>query len=221
MILFGLDSAGALTLPTQLLLVFFLLVIGFLSVSRVVVQLSRKGGTAAYLGHYWDAIEVGRVLGIWPAGFSAFVGDACVAAAAVFFLTPSGQHLWTPVLGWDLLQADRGVAWIGAFALLAGHCFDPFFGFRGGRGTAPLLGCFAILSPFAALGAVCGSAICAVRCRDAELASLVGFLTAGIIHLIVIQKGTPDWIGLVLLLFIAYRHRADVARILDSRKEAS
>jgi glycerol-3-phosphate acyltransferase PlsY len=221
MIALGLDAQGTLTIPTQLLLVSLLLFVGFVPITLLVVHLFRTEGVTSAGSQRWDVIEISRCMGFWPAGFLAFMGEAGKAAGAVFLLTPAGLRLWLPTVGWDLQQADMGMAWVGGAMLLLGHCFNPIMRFQGGRGISCLAGCLVVLSPFAALAAALGAALCAMKTRQAELSSLCGLMAAAMVHLVVIQKGTPEWIGVLMLLFVAYRHRADLDRLLDARERTA
>jgi glycerol-3-phosphate acyltransferase PlsY len=218
---FGVSTNGEFSMGTQVLMVVLAFLLAMLPVTLLVAQLFRPEGTALPTTKKWDAIEVGRSFGYWPAGFLAFVLEALRAAGTIFLLTPMGLRLWAPAVGWDVETTDMGMAWVGAFALLMGHCFNPFLRFQGGRGIAAIFGAFAVLSPFAALAAFGGASLCALKTRKAELSSLVGLMSAGLVHLVVIRKGTPEWIGILLLLFVAYRHHRDVDRLLQARESSA
>lgn len=221
MIQFGVGPGGELTLVTQLLLVFLVLLLAILPVTLLVARIFRPEGVPLPTSRRWDAIEIGRSFGYWPAGFLALALEAGRAAGAVFFLTPTGLSLWTSAVGWEPHTDDMGMAWVAAAALLLGHSFSPFLRFQGGRAIGALLGSLAILSPYAAIAALGGGALCALKTRRAELSSLVGLMSAGLVHLVLIRKGTPDWIGIFLFLFVAYRHRRDVDHLLSARESSA
>lgn len=79
------------------------------------------------------ATNVGRKLGPW--GFTVvLLLDALKGALAVWL-----ARLFCPGVSW--------VAFAAAFAVIVGHVWPVFLGFRGGRGVATLLGAWMVLLP--------------------------------------------------------------------------
>jgi glycerol-3-phosphate acyltransferase PlsY len=66
-----------------------------------------------------------RVSTRWRAAI-ALVGDLTKGAVAIVLLSQSGDPVW---LQWSL-----------GLAAVAGHCWTPFLGFRGGKGVATMAG---------------------------------------------------------------------------------
>ncbi len=122
--------------------------------------------------------------------------------------------------GWvDLPAAAGGGAWplAGCAAAALGHMFTPLAGFRGGKGVAVTLGGFVGLAPLAALAGAAGFVLTVAACRYVSLGSLV---LAAMLPIGTALWGPPPpvrWavvgLGVVLALFIAWRHRANWARI--------
>jgi glycerol-3-phosphate acyltransferase PlsY len=86
------------------------------------------------------ATNVARVAGPL-AGILTLALDASKGAAAVLLAEryTSGSAMWMT---------------LAALAALLGHCFPVWLRFKGGKGVAPALGVFAVLSPLAALAAL-------------------------------------------------------------------
>src|ERR1700733_2577525 len=76
------------------------------------------------------ATNVARVMGLGP-GLAVLVLDATKGAIAVLAVRALG--------GAPSVVAATG------FAAIAGHCFSPFLGGKGGKGVATALGVFAVI----------------------------------------------------------------------------
>lgn len=63
--------------------------------------------------------------------------------------------------------------WLAMGAVVAGHCYPLFFGFRGGGGIAPLLGALLVLAPVTLLGTL-GTALLFIPLYRATLQRRVG-----------------------------------------------
>lgn len=146
------------------------------------------------------ATNVFRVAGK-KAGIAAAAGDI-------------GKSL-LPVLAARL--AGMEPAWVAAtgFASILGHCYPVWLGFRGGKGVNSALAVFTVIFLPAALvfGAVWLSLF---RLTGyVSLASIVGAATFPVTLLVSGADGSYTIMALATALFILYRHRANVGRILD------
>lgn len=90
------------------------------------------------------------------------------------------------VLLTKLVTADPRAAGAAGLAVILGHVFPIFYGFRGGKGVATAVGAFAVLTPWAAL--VCVGVFVAVVAvsRYVSLGSVVAMtllpLASGLFH---------------------------------------
>jgi acyl phosphate:glycerol-3-phosphate acyltransferase len=105
------------------------------------------------------------------------------------------------------------LATVAAFAAIAGHCFSPFLGFRGGKGVATNLG--AVIALAWPAGAIFGAIWLAVVIATGY--SSAGSLLASIamIPALWLLAGPAGGIyGLASALLIVFMHRANIARLL-------
>ncbi len=118
-----------------------------------------------------------------------------------------------------LLPVSAGGAWplAGCVAAVLGHMFTPLAGWRGGKGVATALGGFIALAPLAALIGVAGFVTTVAVSRFVSLGSLV---MAAAFPLAAVWWGPPPplrWaivaLGAALAALVAWRHRANWARI--------
>lgn len=154
------------------------------------------GGTNAFRTH-----------GKWFA-LGAVVIDVLKAVVAV---------TWLPAIGAGANPAD-GVTWLQAgcgAAAVAGHCYPAFFGFRGGKGMATLLGVYAALSPVILLVAVLTWLAVLALFGYVGLATMVG---AAVAPVYVLSRGggpaSPLFVfALAMAMFVIFTHRSNIARM--------
>jgi acyl phosphate:glycerol-3-phosphate acyltransferase len=111
-------------------------------------------------------------------------------------------------------HAETWVVVVGLAAFL-GHVYPVWLKFRGGKGVATALGVFLVLAPVAALVAFAAFAIAFATTRVAAVGSLAGTFvcTAGVFLLH--GAGSPvPWVALVIALFIVWRHRSNLERLV-------
>lgn len=106
-------------------------------------------------------------------------------------------------------------------ALVLGHTYTCFLGFRGGKGVATMAGCLVAFDPQVALAAVVVFVLAAAVWRYISLASML----AGVAMLAAAGAAagwdgavsTAEWMELgvllLILLLVVYKHRANIGRI--------
>ena len=122
-------------------------------------------------------------------------------------------------LGAGLGTVADGSLWplAGCVSAVVGHMFTPLAGFRGGKGVATSLGGFIALSPIAALAGIAGFVLTLSLARYISVSSMVMALALPVAALL---WGPPAplrfgvvALGVVLAALVAWRHRANWARI--------
>jgi acyl phosphate:glycerol-3-phosphate acyltransferase len=144
------------------------------------------------------ATNAARSLGL-ATGLAVLALDAAKGALAV-------------VIAMRVTPDPAVVALIG-FAAIAGHCFSPFLGFRGGKGVATTLGVFTALAPPLALVGLGVFLVVAGRTRVVALGSLAGVGAA----VVAAFAAYPEHRVLALVTFalLVYTHRANLASLRD------
>ena len=145
-------------------------------------------------------------------------------AAALATLLLDAAKGWLPValVRWLGPQWDLGDATLAAVGLAAflGHLYPIFFGFRGGKGVATALGVLVGFQPLLGLAVAATWLIIAFFFRYSSLAALVAAVFAPAYYLfgsgVAWQAHAPVAVVLaVIALLLAWRHRANVRRLLD------
>ncbi len=134
-----------------------------------------------------------------------------VAVMALDILKGAFPVLLTRWLGGgDWLQA------IVAVTTVAGHCWSPFIGFRGGKGVATTAGAAAALTPWVLLAFPLMVGIVA-RWRYVSLASIIGVISAalGVTVAFFIGRGNASWVFALwaMTAIIVFQHRTNIDRL--------
>ena len=139
-----------------------------------------------------------RVLGV-KAGLTVTIADilkgTLAAALPLFF------------------QSDMHLLLAGIFAVV-GHTYPVFAGFKGGKAVATSAGVLLCYAPLLFLITLAGFFACLYITKYVSLSSMFGGLVAFIYSLIL--QDTPLIIVVAILtLFVIYRHRANIKRIMN------
>ena len=187
---------------------------------------------------YLVAIIVGYLIGAFPVGLllarlvrgvdirehgSGKLGSTNVLrtvgrpAALLVLLLDMGKTVGA-VLIVRAISAPAAAELTVALAVLVGHNWPVFTGFKGGRGTAPGLGGLIILSPWATLSALALGVPSLLISRYVSLGSLVGAVSGGLtifaLGVVGVSPLEHGIYGLVGALFIVFSHRDNIARIV-------
>jgi glycerol-3-phosphate acyltransferase PlsY len=102
-------------------------------------------------------------------------------------------------------------------AAVVGHCYPAFFGFRGGKGMATLLGAYAILAPVVLLIVVLAWMLTLAISGYVGFATMTGAVAAPV-FLATTGSGIDSPLllfSLLMALFIVYTHRSNISRMRD------
>jgi glycerol-3-phosphate acyltransferase PlsY len=153
-----------------------------------------------------------RTQGPWFAAIVMVIdiGKGWIAAA----LLPSLQASW--------LEADPLIdrTWLAvacATAVVVGHVYPVWYGFRGGKGAATLIGVVLGLSPAAALPVFAVWLVAVMVWGMVGLATMLA-VASYTVYLLATQE-TPNAallaFGIGMTIFVMYTHRANIARMRE------
>lgn len=145
-----------------------------------------------------------RVLGAGP-GFTVLALDVAKGVAAV----------WLPVL---LGQDELWVKILCGIAVIAGHNWPIYFGFKGGKGIASTIGVMATLAFWPALFAGIIAVISIALTRYVSLGSLL--YTAFIpVFILILHRPMPLFlVSLLVAVFAFVRHRTNIVKLLKGNE---
>ena len=142
-------------------------------------------------------------------------------AAALTLLGDALKGLVAVVLALVLQQplglADGTIAAV-AVAVLVGHMWPVFFGFKGGKGVATALGVLLALSPCTAFVCLVIWLVMAFGFKVSSLAALVATVLSPIAAGVLMPHGS--WIGatVVIALLVLYRHKSNIQNLLSGKE---
>jgi glycerol-3-phosphate acyltransferase PlsY len=187
--------------------------LGSLTPSYWIVKLGKGLDIREYGSGNPGMTNVYRLMGIGPAvvvflldvakGFAAVHWLSCLAGGAV-------PEIWTAILC--------------AVAVVAGHLWTPFLGFKGGKGVNTAAGAFLALTPQAAVGALLVWALVFGIGRIVSLASICAAVSLPPLTMLVGGGlGQPAEVPVILIsalvaLALVLRHRENIGRLLKRQE---
>ncbi len=116
-----------------------------------------------------------------------------------------------------VLLAARLLAWpfapLAGLGAVAGHCFTPWLGFRGGKGVATGLGMVLAIAWPAGLGAAAVWLLGALATRISSAAALLACAAAPLL-VWATAGASPARATLAAVIIIVFRHEANIFRLL-------
>jgi len=173
--------------------------IGSIPFGYLIVRLTGRGDVRQTGSGGTGATNVSRRAGK-AAGVVTLVLDALKGALAVLMVASFADS-------WLLAAA--------AIAVVVGHIFPVWLGFRGGKGVATAVGVFALLAPFALL---CAGVVFLILFLMMRYVSLASISAAATIPIMVSPNGLTSAIfttAAAIALLIIFAHRANIARLIN------
>lgn len=106
------------------------------------------------------------------------------------------------------------VAWSGV-AVVVGHMWPLFFGFKGGKGVATALGVLLVLSWPTALWCLAIWAGVAYKFKKSSLAALLACASALLFGFVYAHTPVQGWAVFVIALLVICRHRDNICRLIS------
>ena len=119
---------------------------------------------------------------------------------------------------WDAGHiTEATVAWV-SVAVLVGHMWPVFFGFKGGKGVATAVGVLFALSWPVALICTIVWLIMAFGLKISSLAALVATFLSPILAWYFIDESSWCWAVLVIAVLVLYRHKSNIHNLLSGKE---
>jgi glycerol-3-phosphate acyltransferase PlsY len=112
-----------------------------------------------------------------------------------------------------------GVALV-ASATFLGHLYPVYFGFRGGKGVATTLGILLALSPYLGLATLATWLLVFAASRVSSLSALLATIAAPFYAWFLLASPSSRWLVVVLALWVLWRHRSNIQRLLRGQEGA-
>jgi len=154
-----------------------------------------------------------RQYGSGSSGTTNILRTLGTGPAVVVLLLDAGKGIGAVYLA-DLLTGNPNVVMLAGVAVVAGHNWPVFFGFRGGRGIATSMGVLLGIAPSVILIAVLVGLLVMALTRYVSLGSLVGSVLIPFLMLLFRLPPAHILFGTALCLLAVWRHRANIRRLL-------
>jgi acyl phosphate:glycerol-3-phosphate acyltransferase len=102
-----------------------------------------------------------------------------------------------------------------ALAVMAGHAYPVFLGFKGGKAVASFIGAFLCLTPWAIAVEVVVFVAVVAWTRHISMGSIVGAATLPLAIWLIMKLGIPAIAAAIAGAFIIYRHSSNIRRLRD------
>ncbi len=178
------------------------------------------------LGNIQTGILVGRLSGADPrksgSGNSGATNVLRVLGRRSAALTLVGDMLKgviASVLGLLLAGHDGGM--IAALAVIVGHVWPVFFGFKGGKGAATAIGSLAVLFPLYALIMVIAGVAVLLVTKMVSAGSMLGAVVFAVLAVISGIRAGNAWqcvFAVLMAAIVCYAHRANIRRIVKGEE---
>ena len=123
---------------------------------------------------------------------------------------------------WFADRASSGNAFwmsLAALAVMAGHAYPIFLGFKGGKAVASFIGAFLRLVPFATIAMLVVFLVVVAKTRYISLGSIIGAATFPLAVWLIFQPPLAiELASLAAAIFIIYRHRSNIQRLRQGRE---
>ena len=178
-------------------------------------------GIAYLLG----AIPFGYLLVRWKTGTDVrSKGSGNIGATNVLRTTGRAAGILTLLLdiakGWFAVWiagrlTNHDLFWmsVAALAVMVGHAYPVFLGFKGGKAVASLVGAFLCLTPAALALEIIIFVVIVVWTRHISMGSIVAAATSPLAIWLVYQQAIPAVAAAIAGAFIIYRHSSNIQRL--------
>jgi len=195
-----------------------------------VLELGLKSLVAYLLGAVMGSLVMGRLRGVdireqgsgnaggtnalrtqgWKFAFGVVVIDVGKALLAVGWLP--GVAL--PFVGIDPAVDREWLIVACATAVVIGHVYPVWYEFRGGKGAAALIGAVAVVAPLALVPVIAVWLATVMLTGFVGLGTILGTATLPVYFALAGPRSAPLVVfGLVMAVFVAYTHRANIGRM--------
>ncbi len=143
-------------------------------------------------------------------------------AAALTTLAGDGSKGWLAVFLAQRFAADYGVDANGiaacAVAVFLGHLFPLFFGFKGGKGVATVLGILLAINVWLGLASLATWSVIAAIFRYVSLASMVAAVFAPLYAFFLFGASAALPAVILMSALLVWRHRSNILKLAAGRE---
>jgi glycerol-3-phosphate acyltransferase PlsY len=144
----------------------------------------------------------GKVFGVAVLLFDTIKG---VVGAGAIPALPLGLGPSTALAPWLMVGCAAGC--------VVGHVWPVWFGFRGGKGAATLVGVLLILAPLGLVPVFVVFLVALTTTGYVGLATILGSLAFVAFAFLVGLAAPVEWFGVAMAVFVIFTHRSNIGRL--------
>ena len=188
-----------------------------LVLSAVIAYLIGSISFSTLIGRWFGKIDI-REHGSGNAGATNTLRVLGARYAIIVLLADIAKGIIAVLLAKALGGGNPWVTYISALAVIVGHNWPIYFGFRGGKGVATTIGVLLVLMPKSLLTACLIAVILIAITRYVSLGALVLTVLTPIVG-ILYHSGTGKVIlAVVIAVLTIWRHRKNIERLLRGQE---
>jgi acyl phosphate:glycerol-3-phosphate acyltransferase len=177
------------------------------------------------IAYLLGAIPFGYLLVRWKTGSDIrSQGSGNIGATNVMRTTGRWTGIVTLLLdiakGWFAVWiagrlTDHDLLWmsVAALAVMAGHAYPVFLGFKGGKAVASFVGAFFCLTPWALAVEIIIFVVIVAWTRHISMGSIVGAATFPLAVWLITKLALPAVAAVIAGAFVIYRHSSNIQRL--------
>ena len=177
------------------------------------------------IAYLLGAIPFGYLLVRWKTGADIrSQGSGNIGATNVMRTTGRWTGIVTLLLdiakGWFAVWiagrlTTQDLLWmsVAALAVMAGHAYPVFLGFKGGKAVASFVGAFLCLTPWALAAEVIIFVVIVAWTRHISMGSIVGAATFPLAIWLITKMALPALAAVIAGAFVIYRHSSNIQRL--------
>jgi glycerol-3-phosphate acyltransferase PlsY len=110
---------------------------------------------------------------------------------------------------------------LAACAVMVGHCYPVFLGFKGGKAVACFIGAFAVITPLPVLAVALAFLLTVLFSRFVSLGSVVGAVVFPFLVFFIQHPPAPFlYASIFAAVLVIYRHQGNIERLLQGSESA-
>ncbi len=170
-------------------------------------------------GYWFVRLTLGadiRTMGSGNIGATNVQRNAGTKAGLIVLLLDMLKGFLAVWLAGFMNHQDTVALALAACAVMLGHCYPVFLGFKGGKAVACFIGAFALLSPIPLLAIVAVFLLTVTLSRFVSLGSVVGALVFPFLVWFLQHPPLPIfYASLFAAVLVLYRHSSNIGRLLS------
>lgn len=189
-----------------------------LVVSVIIAYLLGSISSSTIVSRWFAKIDI-REHGSGNAGATNTLRVLGVRWGLIVLLVDILKGMVAVVIAWRLGHYDGWYTYLSGFAVIIGHNWPVFFGFRGGKGIATTIGVLLLVMPGSTLVSAAIAVLVILVTRYVSLGSLVLTVFVPIIGGFMHVPAGAIWFSIAVAILSIWRHQKNIVRLIRGQEQ--